>query len=237
MASLMFAELSDFFGRYLKDHKISNYEIIIAGVDIISEINKKDGSRNSYTSRYKNVDFCPSIVPGAICQEQFWGGSRKNYVDRYREQLGTKEAMYDLCSIVDLVVNKDLNVILLTSHREWAMEFFEYMREFIMENFKLYMVSCQEATIDPGLLTSYGDNDEIRAMLAFQINRYDLESSELNEFINKYTDDADNKLEEFLNSQTIDQLYEIGTKYSIHVNRFKPREEIIDRILSKIKKK
>jgi uncharacterized protein YeaO (DUF488 family) len=239
MASLMFGDISEFFGSYLKDYDLKDFVILITGRDIITGIKERVGTQQSYTSRYKNVMFAPKLAPTATVEEFFWGGTRDKteFVTAYKNQLLTKENLTDVCALVDLVVNKNKNVVLLCSKRENIMEYYEYLREFLDEYFKLYMVSIKEAMVDNELLYKYGDDDEIRTMLMFQIKANNITDQTFGEFINKFVDDEAKKYKEVLMSKSIDELVAIGTKYSVHVNKYKQKEFIVEHILKKIMQK
>ena len=231
----MFGTVDEFFSEYLRYHTIENFVILITGREIISDHKDRYGLRGVYKSIYKDVIFAPKIAPNPAVEESFWGSSNTSqFGELYKSQLSTKEVFIDVCAIVDLVVNKDKNVILLCSNREGKMEFFEYLREFIMENFKLYMVSTKEVILDPELLTNYGNKEEIKNMLLFQIQYRNIADKTFGEFINTYVDDAAERFKEILMKKSIDELAEIGKTYQIHINKYKPKDLIVERILTKL---
>ena len=242
MASLMFGDINQFFGEYLKEYKLEDFVIVVTGREIITSIKQKTkslnaGSFNSYQSKYKNIVFAPRIAPSPVVEETYYSNNQARFESAYKEELTIKEVMSDLCAIVDMVVNKNKNVVLLCSKRESYMEFFEYMREFIMENFKLYMISIGEALVDHGLLYQYGNDDEIRTMLAFNIKHYKIVDETFNDFINRFIDDEAEKYKEMLMNKTVDELAAIGSKYSLHINKYKPKELIVEHILKRIMEK
>lgn len=242
MGSLMFGDINQFFGEYLKEYKLEDFVIVVTGREIITSIKQKaktlsSGSFNSYQSKYKNIVFAPRIAPSPVVEESFYSNIQSKFEAAYKEELTIKEVMSDLCAIVDMVVNKNKNVVLLCSKRESYMEFFEYMREFIMENFKLYMISIGEALVDHDLLYQYGNDDEIRTMLAFNIKYYKIVDETFNDFINRFIDDEAEKYKEMLMNKTVDELAAIGSKYSLHINKYKPKELIVEHILKRIMEK
>lgn len=237
MASLIFGDINEFFGSYLKDHELKNFVIVVCSRDIISDIKEKRGVSQFYTSRYKNIVFSQKLLPTPSVEETFWGGNRDAFEYEYKKQLSTKETIVEACALVDLVVNKDKNVVLLCSKRENYIEYFEYLREFLNEWFKLYMTSIKEAMVDNELIYKYGDNDEIRTMLLFQIKHHNITDQTFGEFINKFVDDEAKKYEQVLMDKSIDELVAIGAQYSVHVNRYKPKEYIVEHILKKIMEK
>lgn len=237
MASLMFGDITEFFGSYLKEYELKDFVIVVCGRDIIADIKEKEGVRQFYKSRYKNIVFAPKLTPTPLVEESFWGGNRDSFEYEYKKQLSTKESITEACALIDLVVNKGKNVVLLCSKRENYSEYFEYLREFLNEWFKLYMVSIKEAMVDNELLYKYGNDDEIRTMLLFQIKHHNITDQTFGEFINKFVDDEAKKYEQVLMSKSIDELVAIGAQYSVHVNRYKPKDYIVEHILKKIMEK
>ena len=234
MGSLMIASVNDFFGNYLHHNRISNFEIVVIGKDIITSDQINDDGKISYRSSFEHVSFCGVISPSAYVEQYAYGLNMTEFVDTYNRQLGTPESMMSLCCIIDLIVNRDINVILLCSEREFKMGFVEPLREFIFNTFGLYMITSVECMYDPGLLTQYGDKDDIRRKLAFQIKENGLVDKVLGIFINKYDDNVEETYREILMSKSIDELYQYGVKNSIHVNRYKPKEYIVDRIMRRL---
>lgn len=234
MGSLMISSVNEFFGTYLHNNKISNYEIMVVGKDIISDDQLNDDGHISYRSNFEHVTFCSVVSPSSHVEQYAYGLNMTEFVDTYNRQLATPESMNNLCCIVDLVVNRDVNVILLCSEREFKMGFVDPLREFIFNKFGLYLCTSVECRYDPGLLTQYGDKTDIRRKLEFQIATYNFVDKGIGKFINKYCDDVEKSYREILMSKTVDELYQYGLKHSVHVNRYKSKEYIVDRLMAKV---
>ena len=234
MGSLMISSVNEFFGTYLHNNRLSNYELMVIGKDIISDNQLNDDGRISYKSNFDHVTFCSIVSPSSHVEQYAYGLNMAEFVDTYNRQLQTPETMYNLCCIVDLVVNRDINVIFLCSEREFKMGFVEVLREFIFNKFGLYMYTSVECRYDPGLLTQYGDKKDISRKLEFQIKTFDLIDKGIDKFINKYCDDVEKSYRDILMSKSVDELYHYGLKHSIHVNRYKSKEYIVDRLMRKV---
>lgn len=237
MGSLMIASVNDFFGSYLRHNKLSQFELMILGRDINTQDQINDDGKISYRSNFEHVNFVSGISPSTYVEQYAYGLNMTEFLSAYEHQLTTPEAMMNLCCIVDLVVNKDVNVIFLCSEREFKMGFVDPLREFIFNMFGLYMVTSIECMYDPGLLTSYGDKNDIRRKLNYQIKEHELVDKGLGKFINRFCDDIEKSYRETLMSKSIDELYQYGLKYSIHVNKYKPKEYIVDRIMARVLRK
>ena len=234
MGSLMIASVNDFFGNYLRHNRIFNYEILVLGKDIVSENQINDDGRIYYRSNFHHVTFCTDISPNSLVEQNAYGLNITEFIETYNRQLMMPDSMMNLCCIVDLVVNKDTNVIMLCSEREFKMGFVEPLREFIFNRFGLYMVTSVECSYDPGLLTQYGDKLDIKRKLDFQIRENDLVDKGIGKFINKFSDNIEESYRKILMEKSIDELYQYGLKHSIHVNRYKSKEYIVDRIMSRV---
>lgn len=230
----MIASVNDFFGNYLRNNKISNYELLILGKDIITGDQINNDGKITYRTAFQHVNFCDRVSPSSLVEQYAYGLNMTEFVEAYNRQLNMPETMSQLCCIVDLVVNRDLNVIMLCSEREFKMGFVDILREFIFNNFGLYFVTSIETRYDPELIKHYGDKDDIRRKLNFFINKNELIDKGLGKFINKYVDDIEESYREILMNMSMDELYQYGLGKSIHVNRYKSKEYTVDRIMRKV---
>lgn len=234
MGSLMITSVNDFFGEYLRNNRLSNYEIMVIGKDIVSGEETNDDGKLSYRSNFEHVNFCSNVAPASFVEQYAYGLNVTEFVESYNRQLNTPEAMMNLCCIIDLVVNKNINVIFLCSEREFKMGFVDPLREFIFNRFGLYMVTSIECKFDPGLLTHYGDKLDIRRKLDFQIKENELVDKGIGIFVNKFSDNVEESYRKILMSKSIDELYQYGLKHSIHVNKYKSKDYIVDRIMARM---
>ena len=237
MGSLMISSVNEFFGNYLRTNRLSNFKLMIISRDIVTDDKENNDGVISYRSHFENVTFCNGVAPSSYVESYAYGLNFTEFTETYIRQLNTPESMMNLCCIIDLVVNKDINVIFLCSEREFKMGFVDPLREFIFNTFGLYMITSIECSYDPGLLTQYGDKLDIKRKLDFQINEHELIDKGCGSFINKYCDDVEESYRKNLMSMSIDELYQFGLKNSIHVNRYKPKEYIVDRIMARILRK
>ena len=241
MASLLFITINDLFMDYLKNNKVdmNKTDIIVASRDIVTDIRRYNRIGTDYESKYKNIDFAIELSPNPNVLEMYTGSTSSMYIESYRDQLsGTTVAQKDLCAIVDMIVNDDFDVILVCSKSEMNMQYFYIMRDYIDEVFRLRGYIYDELKEDDSLdLNTIGNPDEIKAMLAYQLKTLELIDENIGEFFNKFKDDLADKYQKVLLSKTVDELVDIGRSKGIYVNKYKPKEVIVDHILKKMLEK
>ena len=241
MASLLFITINDLFMDYLKNNKVDmeSTNIIIASRDIETDIRRNTRTGTEYESKYKNIDFAIELSPTPSVLEMYTGSSSAMYIESYREQLAnTTVIQKDLCAIVDMIVNESFDIIIVCSISEMNMQYFYILRDYIDEVFRLhgyiYGELKENETLD---VTDFGNPDEIRTMLAYQLKTLELIDENIGEFFNKFKDDLADKYKNVLLSKTVEQLVELGRQKGIHVNKYKPKEVIVDHILKKMLEK
>ena len=236
--SLQYMMVDDFYTEYLKrnyDH-LDKLEVIIVSKDIISDQKTMVNSKSVYHSRYKNVDFAMDIFPNPSVEEYLYGATLEAFGQKYKTQLEGVEQMTTLCSIVDLVINEGYDIVLICSRVEMKMNYFHYMKEYIFENFGVIMNDYSEQLMndDDSYVHDYGDFEKARKLLQFQLEHTKLIDETLGTFFNKFTSDMAKEYREILMTKSVDELFVIGTKRGIHVNRHKPKDYIVDHILAKM---
>ncbi len=235
--TLMYLSINDFFQRYLKmvnGDLGDNYQILVVSKDIIADEYTKNTNGVLYQSRFENIDFTPELFPHPNVQEYRYSSNINQYGEMYKSQLDQLDMGRTLCCIVDLIVNENVNVYMICSNVEFKMEFFEYMKETVFEKFGLIMTSFEDYLENPDSLYDNGNFDEIKLSLQFQINNLKLIDENIGQFFNKFTKDMAESYKKILMDKSIDELYTLGTKQGLHINKYKPKELIVEHILSKL---
>ena len=93
MGSLMIASVNEFFGTYLRNNRITDYEIMILGKDIITGNQENDDGKVYYTSSFEHVSFCPVVSPAAYVEQYAYGLNPTEFAEMYDRQLRTPESM------------------------------------------------------------------------------------------------------------------------------------------------
>lgn len=236
MAYCMYTTIIDFFGSYIKEHKdkLGKYQIIVVSRDITADLASKEYTDTKYSSRYKNIDFSYSLFPIPAVMEYSYDSNKDTFREGYFNQLSGKKAMYDLCCIVDLLVNDDCNVILLNSKVEYRNGMFDLLEEFMYSQFHLKMHSFDEFMEDNSVLDDLGNVDEIKKLLDFQIKQCGLEDDVVGGLFNKLYDDMTDTYRQVLMDKSKDELFKIGSKNGLYINKRKPKEYIVEHIMQKI---
>lgn len=236
VGTLLFIDIGSFFTEYLKEraHSFDNFEILVASSYIIADSKQNDRGQTLYLSRYDNITFVPNIKPAPIVEEYYCGSSLEVFGSKYKEQLGSKDCMINLCSIVDMVVNEGVNVVILCSLNEYNMEWCRYLKEYLYEAFSLTMCIYSDFKENPKELHNIGDVDNIRLVLRYQIEQLELVDEVVGKFFNKFTKDMVKEYTDILMSKSVDELYQFGISKNVHVNKRKPKKDIVDHIMLKL---
>ena len=102
---LMICTINELFSTVLKKQSdgelkfdLKDSFLLLCSRDIVTE-NKKlasyDSYSNEYQSKYKNVDFIPSLIPSASQMEYLGCGDRDTFIDQYTERLYGEAQMKD----------------------------------------------------------------------------------------------------------------------------------------------
>lgn len=234
---LMFLSINNFFKEYLNSVNNDlgdNFAILVISKDIIADESTTEWGTSRYKSRYEDIEFATELFPNPNVMEYRLSATMESFADRYKNQLDQIDNMKLLCCIVDMVVNDGTDVYLIASHTEMKVGFFDIMKEVFFDKFNLIMTDYTEAVETPELMADIGKVDEIKMMLDFQINHLKLIDEDIGIFFNRLTKDMATEYREILMNKSIDELYAIGTKQHLHINRHKPKEYIVDHILKKL---
>lgn len=239
MGYIVYATINDFFGEYLRDagQKLDNYEIIVVSKDIVSDLRRNNSktAQVEYMSKYKNVDFLMNLFPDPSVMEFYTGSTTESFISAYRGQLTNQDGnMYDLCCLVDLVVNDDKNLFLLCSNSEYLTGFMEVLDGVFQEQFKMKVFPYAEFKADPDCVKKIGDLDEIRVTLAYQLDVHDFIDDVTGDFFNCLYSDMEETYRKVLMSKTPEELSKLAMKKGIYVNKRKPKETIVNHIIDKL---
>lgn len=238
MGYIVYATINDFFGEYLKDSgkEFSNYELVVISRDIVGDFVRKNSTtaQTEYISKYKNVDFLMDLFPDPSVLEFYTGSTHDSFVSAYRGQLMQDKNLYDLCCLVDLVVNDDKNIFLLCSNSEYLMGFMDVLNGVIQEQFKMKIFAYAEFKTDPECVTTMGDIDEIRVTLAYQLDVHDFMDDVTGEFFNTLYSNMEETYRKVLMDKTPEELTKLALKKGIYVNKRKPKEQIVNHIMDKL---
>lgn len=144
MGSLMFANFDDLITNFAKDQDLHQWVIIIASHEICGSLKTRTAFTGgvstgiNYESKYDNIEFVNSLRPTASIMEYAYTSNKTQFVELYNNQLISGEAFMDICTIVDMIVNNDCNVIITMSGYECAAKIPEYLRDFIYDQFGVY---------------------------------------------------------------------------------------------------
>lgn len=234
--TIMYLTINDFFSKYLTivDGDLGKYQIIIVSKDIIADSYTTQGQSRTYKTNFENVDFAQELFPNDRCMEYRYGATMDSFNELYKNQLDGLDQGRTLCSIVDLVINEGVNMYILCSNVEYKIGFMHIMQEVIFNKFGIVMHNFEEYKEDPECLKNIGDVETARLMLQFQIQNMGFLDENIGVFFNQFTKDMAEEYRKILMNKTVDELYVIGTRNDIHVNRHKPKEYIVEHIMQKL---
>lgn len=243
MGFVMFISVNDLFKDFVRDHYdlVKGSEILVISRDIIAngETINPEGlpfSDTQSTSKYESISFIPELVPNASVMEYSNGSTRDMFYQAYMEQLTSKSAMRYLCCIADTVVHEDSKIFLVCSQSEYLLEFMEVMKDFMESRFKMNIYSYVDFQTDDQCIYNIGDPEEIKQYLQVHLVENDLIDDVTDEFFNELTSDMVEVYRKTLIQKTVDELEKLATKKGIYVNRHKPKETIVDHIISGLMK-
>lgn len=237
---LLYMPVEEFFTEYLRNNKLDQTQIMVISRDVIADIKVKEQYNNiSYSSRYDNVTFVPSLLPTPSSMEYAYGDDKTRFYEAYEGHLLSDDAFTDILCIVDIVVNDGIDVIMLSSKSEFASRFPYFLKEFIFD--KLGVNVClseqlRDATSEEEYekLLELGDMDEIRVLLEY--NKKELTEGKVSadEFFNKFMEDAPAKFRKILMTKDIDHLICFGKEKGLRLSKRKSKEQIVDMIVEEV---
>ena len=238
-AILYYMTVNDFFmdymKKYIKQEEKKPFEIVVVSHDIITNRQYTSKMQTRYISDYANVNFALDLFPPEGVGEYMYNTDPDDFAQHYRMYLSYDERMITLCSIVDLVVNDDTDVMMLCSHTESkAMPYMDVLCEFIYDNFGVIVNKYKDTKDKENVEFDSGDYEKAQRLLEFQIQNQGLVDRYVGTFFNKFTKDMAEDYRKILMSKSIDELSVIGANRNIYINRHKPKEYIVDHILKSI---
>lgn len=237
--TIMYLSINDFFQKYLteKQGQLDNFQIIVISKDIIADTETRVNNMTMYESRFDDIEFLTQLYPHTDTLNYLLGNTRESFRERYIEQLDSLDEARLICCIVDMVINDGVDVYMISSKTEMMIGFYDVVREYMNTKFSMDIKSFEEYCENPECLNDIGDENEIRMMLQFQIEQLKLIDADIGEFFNVLTKDMATTYRDILMKKSIDELYRIGTNNNLHINKHKPKEYIVDHIMSKLMSK
>lgn len=143
MSALVFIGFSDLLTDFAKDHDLYDWEILVSSAEISGSLQMRTDSSGitggiHYESKYDNIEFIDSLKPTPSSMESAFGrgpSNRKKFEEMYISQLLSSDAMVDICCIVDMMLEEDANVLIVTSDFECSARTHHVLRDFIEEEF------------------------------------------------------------------------------------------------------
>ena len=235
MGSLLIMTIDELFMKFGKDKDLKQYQILVVSRDIITNIQKKLNNDQTYESKYDNIDFVPSLLPTVAAMEFAYGDNEETFFQAYESNLISDETMIDLVSIVDMVVSDNLDVIIVVSILDMKSKFPYFLRNFIVERFKLNCYIYEELLDDESLNPSdIGNVEEIKTILDYYKASFAESENAKVEFFNRFTDNMNQKFKSILLSKSVEELVKYANKHGLHVNKRKPKEEIVETLCKKM---
>ena len=225
----------DFMKKYVAKENKKHFEIVIVSKDIITDNQYIAMKESRYISNYTNINFANDLRPCPEVKEYLYNSSEDDFAQRYKTQLSFMEPMTTLCSIVDLVINDDTDVILLCSYSESkSSSYMDILCDFIYDNFGIMVNKYKDTKDKDDIEFDPGDYERAQRLLEFQIQNQGLVDRYVGTFFNKFTKDMADDYRKILMSKSIDELSAIGANRNLYINRHKPKEYIVDHILKSI---
>ena len=239
MASLVYMPITQFVESVVRDKDMTNAHIIIISNSIIGSITRKGAQNEERTeSKYKNVEFVENLYPEPVVQtyaDRYSG--RDMFRDAYIDQITRDDNFGDVCAIVDLIANKDKDVILLTGPFEYSMGFFDVLAMFLEEHFGL--VSASQDKIERGdvslreIDTANQDIEAIRKNLADCVVKT-MGIEDMDDLYNRFCDSLEEKYKEILMRKPMDKLIKIAEERGYKINSNLEKEEYVDRLFDRM---
>ena len=231
---LLFMPITRLFQEFAQNHVLKDFEILVVSRDITTNSVYKNGTSVTYTSKYDNIDFVPSLLPAPLVLELGYGvsGERQSvaFQEAYDDQLTKEDAMKDILSIIDMVVRDHLHVIILCTNLDLQVGYLPYLKEFLSDRFGFNMYDLDDV-YDPEVdIFDIGDEETIKRQWKMYYEDWS-GSSNVEEFMNFYTDSLIGKFQSILENKTLEELQHQAYQNQIWVNKNWPKETVIEAIL------
>lgn len=210
--------------------------LLVCSRDIVTD-NKKlasyDSYSNEYQSKYKNVDFIPSLMPSANQMEFLGCGDTDTFVEQYIERLEGDNQMKDIVSICDVVVNRQMPVIIVTSSVDMTICLYPHiLQEFLKDamGIKAYLIEdIKDDNWD--VIFDIGDIEVIKKNIETKKDEI-LRNTDVEYFFNTLVDDMEQAYREILSTKSIEELKGIAKENLVFISRRDDKDRIIDKIVS-----
>lgn len=195
MGSLMFISFDDLLIDFAKDHDLHEWIILVSSHEICGSLTLRASYSGvstaiQFESKYDNIEFVNSLRPTPTAMEHAYGADNRTFVELYTSQLINSEPYADLCSVVDMIVNDDCNVMIVMAAFEFSAHIPDILRDFIEDEFGVigYLYS------DLKRLSKYHDTDMYKKIVS--TSSFEVPDSFTGRnfeviMANKYTDDVD----------------------------------------------
>lgn len=244
---LMFLTLQEFFGDILKRNsdgemsfKLGECYILVISRDVVTSVGIKSRDytdTSEFQSRYENVEFLMTLVPKPSLMEYIGTTGTDQFMLEYYKMLEAKAPMSDMISICDCVVNRGIPVFMVASASDMNMiKYPKMLRDFIRDEFGLNgytMDDIERKSID--IVYDIGNVDEIKKSIDAHIDLY-LKQYDIEYFFNTLTDDMENAYREILSKYSETELRALAKERKVLVSRRYTKDEIIEKIISDIKR-
>lgn len=240
---LMICTINELFSTVLKKQSdgelkfdLKDSFLLVCSRDIVTE-NKKlasyDSYSNEYQSKYKNVDFIPSLIPSASQMEYLGCGDRDTFIDQYTERLYGEAQMKDIVSICDVVVNRQMPIIIVTSSMDMKQCLYPYiLQEFLKDEMgiKAYMLEdIHDDNWDD--IFDVGDTEVIKKNIETKKDEI-LKNTDVEYFFNTLVDDMEKAYREILSTKSIEELKGIAKENLVFISRRDDKDRIIEKIIN-----
>lgn len=138
--SIVFINYDDLLMKFAKDNDLSEYEILIISHEIVGSLKMKStsygiSSNIEYESKYENIEFVSSLRPPVSAIEHISLNNKDTFLELYNNHLLSSEPYMDICSILDMAVNQGIQILMVSSAYEDALDIPYYLKEFIKDTF------------------------------------------------------------------------------------------------------
>lgn len=232
---LLFMTVSELFRGFAEYYPLSEFQILVISKDIVTDQKQSKNNLVYYESKYDNVDFVPTLYPNAaVMQFAYNCGNKESFLRQYDAQLCSEDCMTDICCIVDMVMNDNVKCIILVTNLDMTVGYIPYLKEFMETRFGFLMYDLYDFN-DPTMdVFDIGNREAIQKQLELEIQ--DLTgSTNIDAFMNWYTDSMLGKFRKLLEEKSIEQLVDVANSRGIYVNSRWDRERIITTIIDRFR--
>ena len=230
----------EFFTEYVKNNNLEKTQIIIVSRDVVSDIQTNDKfTKIAYDSKYDNIDFVATLLPTPQSMEYAYGDDKTRFFEIYEGHLLSDDVFNDIICIVDMVVNDGIDIVILSSKAEFKSRFPYAIKDFVYDKFGL-IIRLSEELADAeseeeynNLISNIGDVDEIKSLVDYYKAEL-TENKSVDEFVNRFMEDAPIKYRRILLTKTPEYVINLGKEKGLHLSRRKSLEELVDAVVERV---